>query len=69
VDVQRVTREGNVILYIECPDCHNRVFMVDGSPLSGAEAEKELRVGFEAHVKEHEAAGETPMGSAKGRHR
>jgi hypothetical protein len=66
VEVKRVSHQGDVILYIECPVCENRVSVVDGYPVSGAEAEKELRSGFEVHVKNHQAA-ETR--AARARHR
>ena len=66
--VERETHDGKTVYYIPCYICHNRLAVVDGYPLSGAEAEEELRTGFEAHVKDHEAAGETRAPVAK-RHR
>ena len=67
MELKRVTHKGDVVLFIECPVCENRVSLVEGYPFSGAQAEKELRTGFEAHVKDHESAGETRV--AKSRHR
>ncbi len=67
--MQRITHKGDTVLFIECPVCKNRVSIVEGYPISGQEAEQELRTGFQVHVKDHEAAGETPMRNAKGRHR
>lgn len=69
VDVERESRDGKLVLYIPCPVCRNRLFMVDGYPLSGAEAEQELRMGFMAHVADHKARGETRESLAKVRHR
>ena len=69
MELKRVTHKGDVVLFIECPVCENRVSLVEGYPFSGAQAEKELRTGFEAHVKDHEAAGESRATVAKGRHR
>jgi hypothetical protein len=39
VEVKRVTHKGDVVLFIECPVCQNRVSLVEGYPFAGAQAE------------------------------
>ena len=59
VEVQRLREQGHTVLFLECPVCDNRLFVTDGFPLSGQEAEEELRAGFNVHVENHAKAGET----------